>query len=219
MSLNHFVKEIKDHTEECYKQIDVINAILAGELNMQEMRKIAKRHYAEIRTFLDVKIPERMRLCPSHAHAAKQYFWYLYREEHGFFKPGEDHADLFKPLCYSLGLSDQELEEEFNSYWPHYKYLFELTPSIEVLVQELAISAAWESFSPVVAPMIISALEKYGITDGFEYFTLHYEVDKRHGDQAYKTLNEYVTSADLQKIAMEAISKSLVEDNYFNLVL
>ena len=219
MSLNPFVAEIKEYAEECYRKIEAVNALLAGELSVEQLKKMAKRHYAEIRTFLDVKIPERMRLCPPHAYSAKQYFWYLYREEHGFFKPGENHAELFKPVCYALGLSDKDLEEEYEAYWPQYKYLFDLTPSLEVLVKELAISAAWESFSPIMGPELMAALKKYSIPDELGYFSLHFEVDQRHGEQAYKTLNEYVTRPDLQAIAMDAITKDLVENNYLNLVL
>lgn len=218
MSLNDFVTEIKQFTENSYRNIDVINAILKGNLNKDELAGYAKRHYAEIRTFLDIKIPARMRLCPPHAYNGKKYFWYLYREEHGFFKPGENHAELFKPICYALGLSDEDLENEFELYWPNYRYLLDLTPSNEVFISELAISVAWESFSPVVGPELIAALKRYGFEgDSLKYFSLHYEVDQRHGDQAYKTLNEYVTDLGTQEIAIKAISRTFGEDLYFNM--
>ncbi|MCB0279432.1 MAG: iron-containing redox enzyme family protein [Calditrichaeota bacterium] len=220
MSLNNYVKEIAEYAEVCYKQIDAINSVLSGEISKENLRNIAKRHYAEIRTFLDIKIPERMRLCPPNAYSAKQYFWYLYREEQGFFKPGENHAELFLPACYALGLSDEELEKEYQAYWPHYKYMFNLTPSTDVFIRELAISTAWESFSPIVGPHLIKALKKYDIgDDGLKYFTLHYEVDQRHGNQAYKTLSDYVINTDLQSIAMDAISDSMLKNNYFDFKL
>src|SRR5262245_47826725 len=52
------------------------------------------RMYAETRLFIDVRLPERLRLCPASARSARRYLWENYGDEAGSFVPGRDHVAL-----------------------------------------------------------------------------------------------------------------------------
>jgi len=145
MELKDFSANIRQHADDCYRQMPLMNAILGGKLTQEELRKHARRHYAEIRTFIDFKLPERLRICPHDAYSAKKFFWDIYCEEQGNFVPGKNHAELFKPFCYKLGITDEELDDEYAAYWPHYRDMLSAVTSRPALVRELAISFAWET--------------------------------------------------------------------------
>jgi Iron-containing redox enzyme len=219
MAVNEYTARIREHVNECCRGVALVNAIAAGSLPPQELVRCARRHYAEVRTFIELKLPERLRLCPTRAYSAKRFFWEIYREEQGDFLAGRDHAELFKPVCHKLGISDDELEAEFNSYWPHYCWMLAAEPSYPVMIKELAVSYAWESFIINIGPGLTAALRgHYGFTDReLLYFKLHSGVDEGHSAAALDTLSEYVTDGSLEGLAREAITDSLIRRNYFSL--
>jgi pyrroloquinoline quinone (PQQ) biosynthesis protein C len=216
MEHNQFIHAIEAHTKDCYNQMPILDAILNGTLSSSDLRKLAARHYAEVRTFIELKLPERIRICPRQAYSAKRFFVNIYCEEQGNFYPGADHAEMFKLVCYKLGLSDQELEVEFKSYWPRYKYLLAAQPSYEALARELAISYAWESFIIKAGRGFAAALSRdYGLTvKDLIYFTVHSSVDEKHSNDALELVAEYVTDEALAQVALDAITDTLVTNNY-----
>ena len=209
---------IQEHINNCYQRIPLVNAMLSGSLPKNVLRRHAKRHHAEIRTFIDFKLPERMRLCPTEAIAAKKYFSELYIAEQGNFIPGQNHADMFKPVCYKLSISDNELVEEYQSYWPRYRSMLVEYPSYEILVRELSISCAWESLLASLGGSLIASLRTtYGFTDkDLIYFCSHSEVDKQHSDNACKILQSYITDEHLEQLSLTAITDTLLEKSYFD---
>ncbi len=219
MPVNEYTARIREHVSACCREVALVNSIASGALPPGELVGCARRHYAEVRTFIELKLPERLRLCPPHAYSAKRFFWEIYREEHGDFVDGRNHAELFKPVCHKLGISDDELEAEFNSYWPHYRWMLAAEPSHQIMVRELAVSYAWESFIINLGPGLTAALRShYGFTDReLLYFKLHSSVDDEHSAAALDTLSEYVTDERLEGWATEAITDSLLRRNYFTL--
>ena len=209
---------IQEHINNCYQRMPLVNAVLSGSLPKDVLRRHAKRHHAEIRTFIDFKLPERMRLCPTEAITAKKYFSELYIAEQGNFIPGQNHADMFKPVCYKLSISDDELEEEYQSYWPRYRSMLVEHPSYEILVRELSISCAWESLLAKIGGSLIASLKNiYGFTGkDLIYFSSHSEVDQQHSEEACKILQSYISDDHLEQLSLSAITDTLLEKSYFD---
>ena len=99
--------EITDHLAKCLDRMPILNELCDRSFPQEKITQVALLHYAETKTFVNIKNPARLYLCPHEANEAKKYFCYLYREEQGNFKPGENHADLLKPVCYDVGLTDE----------------------------------------------------------------------------------------------------------------
>lgn len=219
MNGNSFSHDIQQHTNDCYRKMRIINAMLEGALTHQELVKYAKRHYAEVRTFIDLKLPSRLRICPHNANSAKRFFWDIYYEEQGNFEEGKNHADLFKPVCHKLGITDEELELEFNNYYPNYNFMLTIPPSYPALVRELAISYAWESLLTKLGDKMVHSLKNdYGFEAGdILYFTVHTNVDQEHSQHALNILTEYVTNRTLEHVAFEAITDSLIHNSYLDI--
>lgn len=209
-----FEEEIARLAHQCHEDAPTFQLLANGGLSPQQLRRVALNQYAEIRSFLDFKIPERMRICPHDAASAKKYFWYLYQEEQGNFVPGRNHAELFLPITNELGISQAELDAHYREHVKRYAYMMTIEPSVKALVRELAISYAWESFMPMFgAKAIAAAKQHYGIRD-VSYFTEHGEVDPGHSDEAANILITWATTPELQDIALKAIRETLVDDLY-----
>lgn len=210
--------DLTDYVDQCVSDAPVLKDLGHRELNLDETKQLARRHYAEIRTFIDLKLPARMRLCPHDAYRAKKFFWSIYREEQGDFKPGRSHAEVFKLFCAGVGLSDAELYAEYSGYWPNYQYLLDEPPSLEALVRELAVSYAWESIILRIAGPLTRTLNTIATThrltaEQLSYFPDHIEVDQEHGALALEVLNHYASTEALQELSLTAIRKTLVERN------
>ena len=134
--------------ESSLRSMEVIPKMIAGSLSRETLQHVALNHYAETRSFIDVQLPARMHICPHNAMSAKKYFHYLYLEEQGFFGKEPNHAELFFPVCEDLGLTRAELESYYKKYEEYYFHLFRKEPTVENLVEQLAISYAWESVAP-----------------------------------------------------------------------
>ena len=214
----NFMSVIQAHTESCYQKMRIVKKFESGNISRKELQKYLCRHYAEIRTFIDLKLPERFRICPRGAYSAKQYFWTLLKEEQGNFELGQDHAELFKPACYALGITEEELEKEYKQYVSSFNYLRETEPSLFALVQELATSYAWESFITKAGSNIMLMLKNKFAFDkkAMSYFDVHLEADSEHSDYSAKILSEYVTDESLLKTAVEAITQTLIDKNYLD---
>lgn len=211
-----FAKNVQQHLEDCFSSMSVINHLLSGRMEKEALKKMAKRHYAEIRSFTDIKLPARMYLCPHDAWMAKKYFSTIYVEEQGNFNPQEHHANLFKPVCYALGLTDTDLEAEYDFYCARYHKMWLTAPSSSAMIRELAISLAWESFIGYFGKKITSILkEKYQLEEtDLKYFDIHFNADNHHSQIALETLVYYTKSPELEKIAIDAITETLVTEIY-----
>lgn len=205
--------EINSYLSQCFEQMPVVEDIAAGNVSISELKKYALLHYAEIKTFINIKIPARMYLCPHGARYAKHYFCYLYEEEQGHFRESENHADLFEPVCLELGLTKEEMDTSYNRYHKVWLHLFNKDNNYENMVHELAISVAWESFTPHFGSQMIEGLEEhYGLSkDAIRYFNVHKGVDEAHSARAADTLSRYCTSENLKSIAKRAIRKTLID--------
>jgi pyrroloquinoline quinone (PQQ) biosynthesis protein C len=195
----------------------IVPAILDGTLERDALRRYAARYYAELRTFIDVKIPERLRLCPHGAARAKAFFARAYAEEQGQFRLGEDHASVFGRVCRALDLTTEELEEETKRYAARFRYLRDLEPSWRAMVRELAIAYAWESAAPVLGMAIASALEwHYAVpAEALRFFSLHAAADRAHSAEALQVLLAYADGPELVAVALAAIDETLHLEHYF----
>jgi len=207
-------QEIQSYLVECFKSMPVINELSTGEFPKERVQEIALLHFAETKTFTNIKNPARLYICPHGARHAKQYFTYLYAEEQGNFKEGMHHADLFKPVCYDLGISDKQLDSIYNNYSKNWLHLFHEKPSYEIMIRELGVSVAWESLTPFFGDTLIDSLGKnYKISEeGLKYFKIHYKVDEVHSARAQETLARYCSTPDLMKRAKKGIRSSLIDD-------
>lgn len=179
---------------EALGEAPVLSDLRQGRVPAADPKIVLRRHYAEVRTALDLKLPSRIRLCPADAFTAKRFFWKLYAEEQGEFVGDANHANLFAVFCRSLGVTDDELETEFAGYWPNYTYLLTEQPSHAILVRELTISCVWESVILRLGPNYLEAIRTaFASTDDeLRYFTVHETDDANHSVAALNVLKEYV---------------------------
>ena len=188
-----------------------LHALLAGRLDRPTLALWAARYYGELRVFLDVKLPERLRLCPYEAMLAKQLFARAYVEEQGGFRAGEDHATLFRRLCDALDVPAALLAAETHRQACRFAYLRALEPSEETLVRELAVTYAWESAAPVVGRALAAALaHHYGVpADALAFFTLHESVDRAHSAACLRVLLVHARTEALRALALATVGETL----------
>jgi len=216
--------ELSSFVDTCMAEAPVLSEFGAMEPSITLAANLAKRHYAEVRTFTDLKLPCRMRICPHDAHLAKKFFWEIYQEEQGGFEPGKNHAEVFRAFCLDVGLTEEILEDEYQGYWPNYAYLLTEPPSMTALVRELAVSYAWESAIARVAPqlqkLLDSVLQELGREDvDVRYFDEHVVLDVHHAEMAADVLVAYAVTEDLRDVAKASIRDTLVTQNPWMLPL
>ena len=216
-SREDFERSVIARIDTSVQRMGLFRAVLEGRLSRQQLRTAARRYYAEIRTFVDLKLPERLRLCPAGALPARRFLVRIYAEEHGDFEPGRDHPALWARFCHALGIGEQELEEETRAYAPRFHYLREREPCREHMLTELATMAAWESVAPHFAQLPLTALrEGYGIAEeALEFFRVHREADAAHSRAALKVLALYADTEAQREHALRVIEETLDLDGYF----
>lgn len=212
-----FPIKIKQVIEERVKEMDLFWKVIEGAIPPDRLKILVTRYYAEIKTFIDLKLPERMRLCPSNAHHVRKLFNQIYKEEHGDFEEGQDHPTLLRKLCLALGVTDEELETEYQLYVTRFNYMRELETSWENMITELAIMVAWESVTPKFGKLPFQALRKhYSIPEeALDFFKLHEECDACHSSDVMDILVKSANTQALQKHALATIEKTLDLNQYF----
>lgn len=199
------------------KRMDLFWDVIEGRASRDALKSAATRYYAEVKTFIDLKLPERMRLCPSDALFARRFLCRIYADEHGDFEEGRDHPSLWAKFCRALGIEQHELDREYQEYARRFRYMRDLEPSRENMVTELATMAAWESVVPRLAELPFKALrDRYAIPeDALEFFSMHQQVDEVHATVALSVLVEAATTPALQDRAIKAIEGTLDLESYF----
>jgi pyrroloquinoline quinone (PQQ) biosynthesis protein C len=165
-----------------------------------------------------------MRLCPSNAIRAKEFFWTIYGEEQGRFVIERNHATVFKRFCNAIGIDDQTLEREYEGYWPNFRYLLTEPPSTTAVVRELAISYAWESAiatiaDPLGATVVRLQNELEVASEDLRYFSDHLVIDESHAERALSALTTYLADDDLIRFALSSIHRTLIDENPWRLTL
>jgi len=207
--------EYEELVERALSDAPVLRDLRRARVPAGDPRRLVLRHYAEVSTSLNLKLPSRLRLCPPDAVTAKQFLWRLYAEEQGDFQPGADHASLFARFCRSLGLTDDDMAAEWEHYWPAYRYMLTDLPSHSVLVRELTICPVWESVILRLGAGYLQAIQQaFPAADpDFTYFTVHATVDTHHSVAALSVLQEYVRSDEDLAIVRTTVQSTLVTDN------
>jgi pyrroloquinoline quinone (PQQ) biosynthesis protein C len=208
---------LRTHVASAYQDMPYFDRLFAGSADQVFLRKLVKRHYAEIRAFIDLKLPLRLALCPFEAVEAKRYFHHLYVEEQGDFEDGKDHATMFLPVCRHFGIDRHELEEEVRAYTDEVRRRLPTEPSRAALISELATSFAWENFTVGAGRALVATLRDiYHLpAHALDYFIAHHAIDQGHSDHALETLLLYVADDDDLARAKQAIRATLVDDLYF----
>jgi pyrroloquinoline quinone (PQQ) biosynthesis protein C len=209
---------LEEWVDQCTADAPVLSDFGTDVISDEVLRRWTLRHYAEVRTFIDLKLPERLRICPHDAYVAKKFFWHIYEEEQGDFVEGQNHAQMFAKFARAIGITDRDLEAEYLAYRVNFEYMREAEQSLENVVAELAISYAWESAINRIATTLTASLgdvrERFSLSDeDIEYFTAHITLDQDHARLALQTLEHYLTSPILEDIARAAIRDSLIERN------
>jgi len=207
---------LKSTLEASLRSMEVIPAMVAGSLSREDLQYVALNQYGEIRSFIDVKLPARLYICPHDAMSAKKYFHYLYAEEQGFFGKEPNHAELFIPVCTDLGIDRVQLEAYYKKYEQYCFHLFKKEATVANLVEQLAISYAWETVTPFLGKSTLEAFQRnYDFSEtAMRYFELHFAVDTDHANEAERVLREYCTTDVLYEIAEGAIKSTLGSDLY-----
>lgn len=216
-SREDFERSVIARIDTSVQRMGLFRAVLEGRLSRQQLRTAARRYYAEIRTFVDLKLPERMRLCPGSALRARAFLARIYAEEHGDFEPGRDHPALWARFCHALDIGERELEEETRAYAPRFHYLREREPCRKHLVTELATMTAWESVVPRFSRLPLSSLrERYGIAEeALEFFRVHQQADAAHSRAALEILTRYANTPALREHSLRVIEETLDLESYF----
>jgi len=163
-------------------QLPVIEAIRAGELPIERLRQFGARQYAEARAAIQVKFPERLRVCPIEAGQARRYWCQQLIEESGEFEPGCDHGSLLAPACLAIGVTQQELDDEYERYLPRVQYLRESPVSLDLTLREATQVYVEEAVFVTQANHIGDALrDHYGVPENaVRYFRVHAILDVEH---------------------------------------
>jgi pyrroloquinoline quinone (PQQ) biosynthesis protein C len=163
-------------------RLPVVEAICGGTLPLNQLQKLGARQYAEARAAVQIKFPERLRICPIEAGEARRYWCMQLAEESGDFLLGHDHGSLLAPTCLALGVRQDELDAEYERYLPHVEYLHQSPISIELTLREATQVYVEEAIFVTQANRIGDALrDHYDVPeDALRYFRVHAILDAEH---------------------------------------
>jgi pyrroloquinoline quinone (PQQ) biosynthesis protein C len=189
----------------------VIEAICSGKLPLLQLRQVGIRLYAEARVAIQVKLPERLRICPIHAEAARRFWCEQLADESGSFEPGHDHASLLAPACLALGVTRDDLEAEYERYLHRADYLRQAAISIDTTLSEAALVYVEEAILAAHGNRIADALRShYGVAErDVRYFRVHAEVDVRHSSAGLKMICQCAKTPAQQQLVLETATRSL----------
>jgi pyrroloquinoline quinone (PQQ) biosynthesis protein C len=192
-------------------RLPVVEAICAGTLPLEMLRRIGARQYAEARAAIQVKFPERLRICPIEAGEARRYWCQQLIEESGDFEAGCDHGSLLAPAFMALGGTQQELDDEYERYLPRVSYLRESPLSLELTLREAAQLYIEEAVFVGEANRIGDALrDHYGVPEGaVRYFRVHAVLDAQHSANGLDMLVSTATSQAQKRLVLETAASAL----------
>lgn len=192
-------------------RLSIIEAIVSGELPQEQLKALGGRLYAEARAALQVKIPERIRLCPLEAGAARRFWWKILAEESGDFEPGQDHASLLARVCVAFGMSQQGLDSEYEDYLPRLDAIRQEPPSIGATLREMTRMYIEEAVFAREAGRIADSLrDHYEISENaLYYFRLHTDMDVEHSNAALDQIILYAKTPELQHVVINTAKDSL----------
>ncbi len=200
---------VNDHVD----SLDLIRRIVDGTLPINKLQHVARVLYAEARASLQVKIPERIRICPLEAVDVRRLWWHLLEEESGHFVTDHDHASLLLPVCRSLGIAPAELDAEYSRHLLGLEELRKTPTSAVTTVMELAQTFVDESVLARKATLVAESLaSNYSVSQAdLFYFQLHSTVDVEHSDQVLNVLASYAASQGLDDVAVNRVEICLAE--------
>lgn len=192
-------------------KLPIIEAICSGRMSRDQVRAIAVRQYAETRVALQVKLPERLRICPISAEVARSYWCQQLADESGGFERGHDHATLFAPICIALGATQEECDSAYQAHLPRVSYLCESPVSMELTLCEATSVFVEESVLSRDANRIGNALrEFYDVPEEtLLYFRLHAEVDIAHSAAALEMLNSCAKTQAQKELVLTTAEAAL----------
>ncbi|WP_348663449.1 CADD family putative folate metabolism protein [Chlamydia vaughanii] len=168
-----------------------------GKLTIEQLQVYAKDYYLHIKAFPRYLSAVHSR-CDNLA-ARKLLLDNLMDEENGY----PNHIDLWKDFAYALGVTEDELESHIPGPAAQKKVdTFLRWCSGDSLAAGVSALYTYESQIPEVAATKISGLKQYfGFKDpqGYEYFTVHNEVDIRHAREE-RELIEVLGNNDQDKV-------------------
>jgi pyrroloquinoline quinone (PQQ) biosynthesis protein C len=192
-------------------RLPVVEAICTGKLPLEQLREIAARLYADGKAAIQVKFPERLRICPMEAVEARRYWYQQLAEESGDFEPGQDHGSLLAPTCLAIGLTTNELDDEYQRHLSRVDYLHKSPISMELTLREATQLYVDEAIFVNQANRIGDALrEHYGVPeDALRYFRLHAVLDVGHSAAGLDMLVATAQTEAQQRFVLETAETAL----------
>ena len=211
MNCESFRKQVLELVASYEDKIELLERIISGQLEVPVLRALGMRLYAEARGALQIKLPERIRICPLEAVKIRRLWWHLLEEESGNFEPGKHHAALAAEMCYSIGVSQAELNDAYAEYVPTLGGIRSEPVSIEVTMRELSQMYVDEVILCRESNRLADALHRhYGIREEpLHYFRLHAVMDVEHSNAALDVIAECADSSHLQRLVIERATECL----------
>lgn len=206
-------QELQDLLQAYEGRLPVINAVVAGSPPPEQLRAMGARLYAEARSALQVKIPERLRLCPLELGEVRRFWCHILAEESGDFQKGQDHGSLIAITCRALGTSQEQLDVEYEHYLPRLDAIRREPPSLKATLRELTRMYVEEAVLAREANKLGDALrDHYGIPEeALYYFRLHAVADIEHSNAALDELTRYATTAELKDLVVRTAQEALAQ--------
>lgn len=206
-----FERHLKGLVSDKLPRIEILTGIKTGSFSKNDVRQIASTLYAEAKSALQIKIPERIRICPIELGNVRRFWCRILNEESGGFRFGKDHASLIYPTCMELGSTPDDLNAAYEIASEKLSGFRQLEVSVEITIRELCRMWIDEYILALEANNIGDALKLYyGVSEsGVYYFRLHAIEDIKHSNEGLKQIVAVSDSLELQDYAFKVVSESL----------
>jgi pyrroloquinoline-quinone synthase len=171
-----------------------ITAIESGTMTLPQLQFFAEQKYLHVRNMMPF-FGQMACTCP-HVEARTTLIKNLAEESFGAMSKTKGHPEHFLDFCAALGMDTDAVQKKRQigaslKLTTYYEFMSNCRPWF---VPVAAIGAVMEAAVPDAFTRIAAGLKKnYGLKDNqIEFWTMHVEADKDHGDEGEELVHEYV---------------------------
>ena len=199
------------HLLNSYKgRLLLIEGLVSGKLPLASVRALGTGLYADVRSTLQVRIPDTIRITPLEADELRRFWCRTLAEELGDFKPGCDHASLVALICYALGVAHAKLEGEYQRSLPRLDALRGELPSLATSLREVARVYAEKATLIREADRLADALrDHYDVPEKALYYFRYALADLECSDSALEQLTRYAMTPRLKHMVLDTVNECL----------